>query len=300
MTTELAKVQDKGMTMGAKGITLGSYGELIQFAQTVAESGLAPKGMDKPAAIAIALQMAMEVGLSPMAGLQNIAVINGRPTMWGDAQLAVCRASGVFDESAFDEGWEKTDPKNEETILAYCIVRRLPDGKPVRREFSIAEARRAGLWQKQGPWTQYPKRMLQCRARSWALKDTFSDLLKGISMTEEARDHTPLDVPIETAGPMETPKRARPKKGDSPPPQVSIAQDSVNAPIADAPEKPAEPADQPNEHGLTEKQLKIFNVHIGAHDGIGESQLAQMIKDSTEGGTVNADLLDELIEKASA
>jgi hypothetical protein len=155
-----------------------------RFSQYVAESGLAPKGMEKPASILVALQMGAELGLTPMASLQNIAVINGRPAVWGDSMLAVCRASGVFDEDVFEE----TIVNEGDKTVARCTVRRLPNGKPVVREFSMGDAKLAGLQGKAGPWTQYPKRMLQMRARSWALRDTFTDALKGVISREEAID----------------------------------------------------------------------------------------------------------------
>src|SRR3546814_15538068 len=41
---------------------------------------------------------------------------------------------------------------------------------------------------KQGPWSQYPQRMRQMRARAWAMRDGFADVLKGIGIAEEVRD----------------------------------------------------------------------------------------------------------------
>ena len=56
------------------------------------------------------------------------------------------------------------------------------------RYFSVANAKTARLWGKQGPWTQYPERMLAQRARGFALRDAFPDALKGIITREEAED----------------------------------------------------------------------------------------------------------------
>ena len=52
----------------------------------------------------------------------------------------------------------------------------------------MEDAKRAGLYGKQGPWQQYPKRMLQMRARAWALRDVFPDVLRGVHVAEEAQD----------------------------------------------------------------------------------------------------------------
>ncbi len=42
---------------------------------------------------------------------------------------------------------------------------------------------------KQGPWTQYPERMLKLRARGFTLRDAFPDVLKGIKAREEVEDY---------------------------------------------------------------------------------------------------------------
>ncbi len=185
--TEVAKVEPKpppAVTMGERGVVLASLDEAWRFATAVVQSGLAPKGMQTPQAVLIAIQMGAELGLPPMASLQNIAVINGRPSVWGDAMLAVCRSSGLFDESQFDEHVEES----KAGLVATCTVRRLPNGKPIVRTFGMKDAERAGLSGKSGPWTQYPRRMLQLRARSWALRDAFADLLRGCLTAEEVRD----------------------------------------------------------------------------------------------------------------
>lgn len=180
------------IALGPQGIALSSLDDAWRFANMLSKSGLAPKGIESPEQIVIAMQMGMEVGLTPMAALQNIAVINGRPTLWGDAMLAVCRASGHFDESVFEEFFEG----REQALEAVCRVAR-KGAKIVERRFSMGDARCAGLSGKNGPWTQYPRRMLQMRARSWALRDAFSDVLRGMRSAEETRDLDMNEVPEE-------------------------------------------------------------------------------------------------------
>ncbi len=173
---------------GDRGLELRSLDDMWRFAQYVVSSGLAPKSFntDNPvAAVLVALQMGAELGLTPMASLQNIAVINGRPSVWGDAMLAVCRASGIFDEQVFDEHFEGQGDQ----LTAVCTVRRLPNGKPTTRTFSMQDAKEAKLLEKDGPWKQYRRRMLQMRARSWACRDAFSDAAKGFKCARGAVGH---------------------------------------------------------------------------------------------------------------
>ena len=92
----------------------------------------------------------------------------------------------------------KVHPKCEDVIetttenVATCTVIRRGQ-TPVERSFSEEDAKRAGLWGKQGPWTNYPKRMLQMRARGFALRDSFPDALRGMALAEEAQDTPPVE-----------------------------------------------------------------------------------------------------------
>jgi hypothetical protein len=52
----------------------------------------------------------------------------------------------------------------------------------------MAEARRAGLLEKSGPWRSYSDRMLYARAMGFALRDLFPDVLRGIGIGEEQAD----------------------------------------------------------------------------------------------------------------
>ncbi len=170
------------------GLVPDSFESLWRLADVFAASSMVPKNMiGKPADVFVAIQMGLELNLSPMQALQNIAVINGRPSLWGDAVIALVRASGRMEE--FDEYFEGTP--YQDNYQAVCVLKRQGDKKPIKREFSVADAKLAKLWAKEGPWQQYPKRMLQMRARSWALRDGFGDVLRGVRTAEEMMDEPP-------------------------------------------------------------------------------------------------------------
>ena len=161
-------------------LTPTSLQEAMQIADLLANSDIVPKDYQrKPGNILVAMQWGAEIGLQPLQAMQNIAVINGRPSIWGDAMLALVRGSGLLDfirEEISEDGQKATvtvKRKNEE---------------PVASIFTMEDAKKAGLSGKQGPWTQYPKRMLKLRARSYALRDVFPDVLKGMAIAEEEKD----------------------------------------------------------------------------------------------------------------
>jgi len=160
-----------------------TFAELERFATIAAKSEFVPREYrGRPADVMLAVQMGSELGLAPLQSLQNVAVINGKPSIYGDALLAVCLASPVcerVDEDVEGEG---------DAMLATCIAQR-KNKKPVVGRFSVEDAKRANLWGKGGPWTQYPRRMLQMRARGFALRDAFPDVLRGLIAREEAEDY---------------------------------------------------------------------------------------------------------------
>lgn len=185
-----------------RGLALQSVTDAMKFADTVANSDFAPKDFrGKPASCMLAIQCGAEIGLAPLQSLQSIAVVNGRPSVYGDAALAVCKASAVCEyviESIEGDG---------DQMVATCTAKRRGYPQPTVVAFSVADAKKASLWGKSGPWSQYPRRMLQMRARGFALRDAFPDVLKGLVTAEEAFDY-PQPIVAETA---RQPVEVRPK-----------------------------------------------------------------------------------------
>lgn len=172
------------LTTTNKGFAPATLTEAIQFSDMLANSSMVPKAYQgKPQDILVCVQWGYEMGLAPMQALQNIAVINGKPSVYGDTALALVQASPVCED--VQEYFEDEGTPNP---VAVCVAKR-KNRSPVTVRFSVEDARRAGLWGKQGPWQAYPKRMMQMRARGFALRDAFPDVLKGLITAEEAQDY---------------------------------------------------------------------------------------------------------------
>ena len=159
-----------------------SFEQAWRFAELITRSGMAPRGFEKPEACMVAILHGLELGLTPMASLQSIAVVNGRPTIWGDGAIGLVRGSGLC------EWIEETVSGEGDAMEAVCKAKRRGDPRPSIGSFSVADARKAGLWAKAGPWQQYPRRMLTMRARAFAIRDGFADVLRGVSIREEQED----------------------------------------------------------------------------------------------------------------
>lgn len=176
------------ISFGASGVQLTSLEDAFRFAKAIVSSGFAPKGMDKPESVLVALQWGAELGLTPMAALSNIAVVNGRPSLFGDAALALIRSSGQLEQYT-----EQEVGKRGQDDFGFKITAKRKGFDPKSETFTVADAKTAKLWGKAGPWTDYPERMLKFRARGFLLRDMFGDVLKGLKTLEEVRDE-PLNV----------------------------------------------------------------------------------------------------------
>ena len=162
-----------------------NFEHYFRIANMMAKSEMVPKGYkDKPQDVLIAMEMGRALHLSPLSAIQNIAVINGKPALYGDAILAVCSGHPDF------ENIEETPILGVgNKVIGYtCTVKR-KNRSPVSQSFTVEMATEAGLWGRQGPWKSYPARMLQMRARTFALRDSFADALGGVRVVEEVQDY---------------------------------------------------------------------------------------------------------------
>lgn len=190
MSTNVVPLKTGGQI---QGIVPQTIEEIFRLATAVCKGGFAPRG-DTPEAVTAKIMKGMEIGLPPMFSVQNIAMINGRPSVWGDAIPALLWGRGFKIKEWSDD------------TAAYCTITR-PDGEQITRDFSEAKALKAGLWGKAGPWSQYPDRMLQMRARGFAARDGASDVLGGLWIAEEAQDIelSKSEYRVETVAPPEIP-----------------------------------------------------------------------------------------------
>lgn len=231
------------LTAGSKPVAIvpvdfdGAY----RIANVVVTAGMAPKTLQSVEKAMVAILHGLEVGLTPMNALQSIAVINGRPTIWGDGAIGLIRASGLLEY--MKEFYEHEDDPLK--MKAVCIVKRKGEPEPVRGDFSMADAKKAGLLSKEGPWQTYPKRMLKMRAR-WPLRDTFADVLKGLALKEEVEDQLRLE--------------AEPRRAAPPPPEVEAEAAQAEA----QPDKPqrrtAPPPPETRAEEVKAEEAETFNA----------------------------------------
>jgi len=149
-----------------------------RLAKAYCMSGLMPKGLNTPEKVLVGLQLCRELNLPPVTSLGKIMVFNGTPAIFGDLPPAV-----VFKSGKAEYILDSFEDKDGQPYAAVCRAKRKGMDMEITRRFTIDDAKRAGLMSKE-PWQKYPRRMLQCRARAWVLKDLFPDVLSGVAIAE--------------------------------------------------------------------------------------------------------------------
>lgn len=181
---------------------------IVELAAVLYRGGLTNKSCNSPDKLAVRIVAGFELGLSAVQSANWITVINGRAVIWGDAVPALGYSSGKL--AHFEETFEGTEGRDD--WAAVCTVRRANEEQSHTVRFSVADAKQANLWGKEGPWTEYTRRQMQMRARSWAFRDKLPDVLCGLGIAEEEMDvpapsvkvlgvssHTPADPATDNA-----------------------------------------------------------------------------------------------------
>lgn len=159
--------------------------EVMALATILYKGGMSNKNIGRPEQVAARILAGLEVGLRPVQAVNWIMIVNAKATIWGDGALALVRASGQL-EPAHDVQ-ERIEGEGDDRT-AVCSTHRKGWAAPKETRFSVADAKKAELWAKEGPWQTYPDRMLTMRARAWHLRDGYTDVLCGLGITEEEQD----------------------------------------------------------------------------------------------------------------
>ena len=166
-----------------------TFNEKYQMAKILATSGLIPQGLNTPEKVCVALEWGHELQLSPMVAVNNITVINGKPTLSVDIMSAIVKRSPEFGGIEWKELTDKA---------AECVVTRksMNYEEKTSSRFTFDDAVKAGLTGKD-VWKKYPKRMLKHRCLSYGLRDAFPDILAGLYSPEEMESISKPGVPTE-------------------------------------------------------------------------------------------------------
>ncbi len=163
----------------------GNSEHYYKIATNMSKAQMVPKCyFGKPNDLFLAMALGYKLGYSPEQAAQNIVVINGKPCVYGDALLAL-----VMVHPAFEDIIEEAIEDDEHRIIGYTCTIKRKNRKDIVRKFTLEQAAKAGLIKRSQVWQSYPERMLQMRARGYAIRDGFPDALHGLMPAEEVSDY---------------------------------------------------------------------------------------------------------------
>lgn len=148
--------------------------DIYNVAKVFAETDFAPSGMQgNPAAVCAAMMYGAGLGMDPMTALQNVHVIERRPTLSALAQRGL-----VLSEGHQIELVEASDTR--------VVMRGRRKGSERWQEitWTIERAKKAGLTAKKN-WTNHPQAMLVARASSELCRLIAADVLMGCPYSAE-------------------------------------------------------------------------------------------------------------------
>lgn len=251
-SAELVSAQPAGPVTLSAPTPLATLDDRVRYAKTLADAGLLPTAYrGRPANVLVAIETGAMLGLAPMAAIQNVHVIEGKPSYSAGLLAALVRRAGHTirvtgtDEKAVAEIVRADDPD-----FTY------------RAEWTIARARQAQLLSKDN-WKKYPAAMLKSRAVSEVCRDACQDVFLGpVYVAEELGATVDADGDPVTA-PATTEPDQQPAAGGDEPVDADVVdeQPASVAPVSpytdeDWDEARAELADR----GTAEQMLDLWNA----------------------------------------
>jgi hypothetical protein len=210
-----APAQMQVLTFG--GVQVRTIDDMKWFCTELAKSGLLPEHFrGKPADVMVAVQWGFEIGVSPMNALQNICVIKGRASIWGDLVLGLLQSRKDIIEYVLEDDLEDI----LRTGKARCEIKRVGYPRATVVTYTKEMATKAGLMQKD-TYRQHEARMLQCRARAFCARNAAADVLKGLAITDTLLDDTGLNdvTPDDERPAPRTVQQPQPRRAAAPEPQ---------------------------------------------------------------------------------
>jgi len=231
-----------GLVAGAavRPVIPTDFDQAVRIAKTAVQAGLFQADSEEKALAqaTMAVLQGLELGIPPMQAVQQIAMIGGRCTVWGDLVPAmIWRAGHKIKEWIEGEG---------DARVAWCEITRADNGEIIKRKFSVDDAKRAGLWDNRekikakdknnawyeedngSTWYRFQERMLQMRARGFCARDGVPDALRGLyireEIEEERRVHELRDI---------TPTRDESELSPPPAPDEELKAPDAAAPTTD-------------------------------------------------------------------
>jgi len=164
-----------------------SLDKLMEMSTMLSKSTIVPTSYQNRAENCfIALDMANRIGVSPMFVMQNLYIVQGKPSWSGSAIASMIRNSKEYQQvELVYVGKEGTDDWG-----AYVTAVNVKTSKPIKgATVTIGTAKKEGWFQKTGSkWQTMPELMLAYRSYAWFGRVHCPEIMMGLQSYEETED----------------------------------------------------------------------------------------------------------------
>ena len=193
--TAMQAMPPQGMAMPAapQGGMMGIFADpqtfqgAMQMAQALADSTIIPREFQKnPSNCLIAIEMSARLSMSPMMVMQNLFIINGRPSWSSKWIVAMINNSRKYKtELQYEFGSDPADGG----LSCFAWVMDREGHKVVGPKVTMKMAEAEGWVSKNGSkWKTMPQVMIQYRAASFFASKNCPEMTMGLYSREEAEE----------------------------------------------------------------------------------------------------------------
>lgn len=201
ITVEATDVQDMVVQNDAQVVVPAEaigLEKMMDMSTMLAKSTIVPiTYQNRPENCFIALDMANRMGVSPMVVMQNLYVIQGKPSFSGSAIASMIKSNPQFRNVELHYVGEE----GKDNWGAYVTAERISNGKTIKGgTVTIGTAKAEGWYSKPASkWKTMPEIMLAYRAYAWFGRVYCPEVLMGLQATEEVQDTSPITVDKQSA-----------------------------------------------------------------------------------------------------
>ncbi|MFE1272109.1 hypothetical protein [Streptomyces sp. NPDC058758] len=170
-----------------------SLPDMVRYAEHLAEANLLPRQyQQRPANVLYAMEYGRTLGITPLAAITGIHVIEGKPS------ASAALISGLVRQA----GHKLRVRGDDKQAWAQIIRSDDPDYDGYQVTWTIDRAKQAGLAGKD-VWKKYPAAMLKARAITEVARDACEEVLFGLHYTPEElganvdEDGVPMSAPVQ-------------------------------------------------------------------------------------------------------
>jgi hypothetical protein len=224
-----------------------SLQDKVQYAERLASASLLPAAYKKqPANVLLAMEMGDAMGIPPIQAINEIHVIEGKPSASANLIGAMVRRAG-----------HKLRVQGDDQSATAQIIRADDPDFTFEVTWTLERAKNAGLLSGKNNWAKYPAAMLKARAITEVARAATPDALYGVIYTPEELGATVNEdgTPVEPASvPNTMPPMSNQTNGNGGGSRIAQARQQTQA---RQPEQPSEPT-------IDEQQWNTINQALVA------------------------------------